>query len=77
MSSGLTNTDSKNRPVLEKRLDGLSLCKSLVFLQIKLLWSFMVGLKMSVQSKVCFCHKLGPEASRFIQAIFLGFASKT
>lgn len=35
MSSGLTNTDSKNRPVSEKRLDVLSLFKSLVFLQIK------------------------------------------
>lgn len=35
ISSGLTNTDSKNRPVAEKRLDVLSLFKSLVFLQIK------------------------------------------
>lgn len=35
VSSGLTNTDSKNRPVAKKSLDVLSLFKSLVFLQIK------------------------------------------
>lgn len=76
MSSGLTNGDSKNRPVLEKRLDVLSLFKSLVFLQIKAAVVFHSSLKMSVQSKVCWCHKLGPEVSRFIVAVFSSFVSK-
>lgn len=39
MSSELTNTDSRNRPVPEKRLDILSLL-SLVFLQIKAIFVF-------------------------------------
>lgn len=35
------------------------------FCRLKLLSSSMTGLKISVQSKVCFCHKLVPELSSF------------
>lgn len=53
MSSGLTNTDSKNRPVLEKTLDVLSLFKSLVFLQIKATLVFHSWLKNVSANRVC------------------------
>lgn len=35
----------------------------------------MIGLKISVQSKVFFCHNLEPEVSSFILADFSGFVS--
>jgi len=69
MSSVLTNTDNKNRPVPEKKLDALSLFKSLVFLQIKASLLFHGWFKNVCNSNCVFCHELGPEVSRFTAAV--------
>lgn len=37
----------------------------------------MTGLKISVLSKIFFCHKLVPEVSSFILVDFSGFVSLT
>lgn len=76
MSSGLTNTDSKNRPVLGKRLDVLSLFKSLVFLQIKTSLVFHGWFKNVCAIQSVLLSQAGPEVSSFIMAVFSGFVGK-
>lgn len=67
MSPGLTNTNSENRSVPEKGLDGLCLFNSLVFLQIKASLVFHGWFKNIYAIQECFYHKLVPEAGHLLR----------